>query len=73
MKNVWRWAWALTSLTALVGCDHATKYIAKAELEYHPPKELIRSVLDLRYVENTDVNTQFQSIGADNSHNFALS
>ena len=55
MKNVWRWVWALTSLTALVGCDHATKYIAKAELEYHPPKDLIRSVLDLRYVENTDV------------------
>jgi signal peptidase II len=43
------------ALVALVGCDHATKYAAKADLQGHPPKQMITSVLDLRYVENTDV------------------
>jgi signal peptidase II len=38
-----------------VGCDHATKYLAKTELEHQRPRELLNSVLDLRYVENTDV------------------
>jgi signal peptidase II len=45
----------LVPLLALVGCDHVTKYAAKAELESQPPRELITSVLDLRYVENTDI------------------
>src|SRR5262249_295329 len=45
----------LVSLTGLVGCDHATKYVAKTELQGRPPRELLRSVLDLRYAENTDV------------------
>ena len=39
----------------LVGCDHATKYVAKAEFEGQPPRVMIASVLDLRNVENTDV------------------
>jgi signal peptidase II len=42
-------------LATLVGCDHVTKYAAKAGLESQPPHELISSVLELRYVENTDV------------------
>ena len=42
-------------LTLLVGCDHVTKYAAKAELEGGHPQSVIRGVLDLRYVENTDV------------------
>jgi signal peptidase II len=42
-------------LATLVGCDHVTKYAAKAGLESQPPRELISSVLELRYVENTDV------------------
>ena len=42
-------------LTLLVGCDHATKFAAKAELQGHHPRELIHGVLDLHYVENTDV------------------
>ena len=42
-------------LTLLVGCDHATKYAAKADLEGEAPHKLIAGFLDLRYVENTDV------------------
>jgi signal peptidase II len=45
----------LGSLISLVGCDHGTKYIAKAGLEGSRPHTLIRGVLDLRYDENTDV------------------
>ncbi len=42
-------------LTLLVGCDHATKLAAKSELQGHHPRELLHGVLDLHYVENTDV------------------
>lgn len=42
-------------LLALVGCDHATKGVAKAELESGGAYELIRGLLSLRYVENTDI------------------
>jgi signal peptidase II len=45
----------LVALVSLVGCDHATKYVAKAELESQPAQALIEPVLNLRYVENTDV------------------
>ena len=44
----------VAGLVTLVGCDHVTKYAAKAELESQPPRQLIASVLDLRYVQNTD-------------------
>jgi signal peptidase II len=39
----------------LVGCDHATKYLAKAELEHQSSRHVVGSLLELRYVENTDV------------------
>jgi signal peptidase II len=55
VKRSWRWVSVLAPLVTLVGCDHATKYLAKTELEHQPPRELLNSVLDLRYVENTDV------------------
>ncbi len=42
-------------LTVLVGCDHATKLVAKAELQGQGSHELIRGVMDLRYTENRDV------------------
>jgi signal peptidase II len=42
------------SLVGLVGCDHATKYVAKAELEAQPA-QVITPLLKLRYVENTDI------------------
>jgi signal peptidase II len=45
----------LVLLLGLVGCDHGTKSIAKAALEGLPPQALIARVVDLRYVENTDV------------------
>jgi signal peptidase II len=39
---------------ALVGCDHATKVVAKITLEGSAPKRLIPGVLDLVYTENHD-------------------
>jgi len=45
----------ILTLVTLVGCDHVTKHVAKADLQGHPPKPMIGSLLDLRYVENTDV------------------
>jgi signal peptidase II len=45
----------IIGLLLLVGCDHATKRVAKGELEGHAPRHLIHGVLDLQYVENTDV------------------
>jgi signal peptidase II len=42
-------------VAGLVGCDHATKYVAKAELEQQPAQALLEPVLSLRYVENTDI------------------
>jgi len=40
------------SFVGLVGCDHGTKIVAKAELEGQTPTVLIRDVLDLTYREN---------------------
>jgi signal peptidase II len=45
----------LLALTFLVGCDHATKLAAKAALEGHAPRPLLRGIVELRYTENTDV------------------
>jgi signal peptidase II len=45
----------LAVLLTLVGCDHVTKVAAKAELEGGSARSVIGSVLELRYVENTDV------------------
>jgi signal peptidase II len=42
-------------LFLLVGCDHATKGVAKAELETGGARELVRGLVSLRYVENTDI------------------
>ena len=42
-------------LLVLVGCDHVTKHAAKSHLEGAPAREVIRGVVDLHYVENTDV------------------
>lgn len=45
----------ILALLLLVGCDHASKGVAKAALEAAGPRELIRGVVSLHYVENTDV------------------
>lgn len=42
-------------LFLLVGCDHASKGVAKAALESDGARELVRGVVSLRYVENTDI------------------
>jgi signal peptidase II len=42
-------------LTFLVGCDHATKGLAKRELDGGAIFELVTGVVDCRYVENTDI------------------
>jgi signal peptidase II len=42
-------------LTLLVGCDHATKFVAKSQLEGERPRQLLCGVLDLQYTENRDV------------------
>lgn len=55
MNGIRRGALTALMLATLVGCDHATKHVAKAELESQSPRQVIGSLLDLRYVENTDV------------------
>ena len=45
----------LLLLLFLVSCDHASKGVAKAELETGGARELVRGVVSFRYVENTDV------------------
>jgi len=45
----------LGALLGLVGCDHVTKYAAKAQLEGGPGRDVIHGVVNLQYVENTDV------------------
>ena len=42
-------------MAPLVGCDHATKWVAKGALEGRPPHQLLSGVLDLQYAENLDV------------------
>jgi signal peptidase II len=43
------------ALFVLVGCDHVTKYAAKTQLEGASGREVIRGLVNLQYVENTDV------------------
>jgi signal peptidase II len=49
----------LGAVILLVGCDHATKNVAKSALEDQPPRTIVQTslgrVLDLRYTENRDI------------------
>jgi signal peptidase II len=45
----------LFCLLLLVSCDHASKGVAKAELETGGAREVISGLVSLRYVENTDI------------------
>jgi len=45
----------LAAVTLLVGCDHASKQLAKGALEGGPPAPLVRGILDLQYRKNRDV------------------
>jgi signal peptidase II len=51
----------------LVGCDHATKVVAKAALESRGAMALVPGVLDLRYAENR--GAAFSTLAAS-SHPF---
>jgi signal peptidase II len=46
---------------SLVGCDQATKRIAKSELEYSSPKTFLRGIVQFYYAENTGA---FLGVGA---------
>lgn len=53
-----RWihkALAALLFVSLVGCDHATKMMAKSTFEGAAPLSLVRGVLDLTYTENRGV------------------
>jgi signal peptidase II len=54
-RSLGRGAVILGVLFLLVGCDHVTKHAAKSRLEGAPGHEVIRGVVNLQYVENTDV------------------
>lgn len=45
----------LVVLLLLVGCDHVSKGVVKAELETGGAREVIDGLVSLRYVENTDI------------------
>jgi len=42
-------------LLSLIGCDHASKHVAKAVFEGEAPMALIAGVLDLTYAENRGI------------------
>jgi signal peptidase II len=44
----------LALVVALVGCDHATKIVAKITLEGSAPRSVVPGVVDLVYTENRD-------------------
>lgn len=59
--------WLLFVLTiGLVGCDHATKALARTQLHDRGPVEIVKGVLDLRYSENDD--TAFSLLHAFRVH-----
>ncbi len=54
MRLTWLRTTLLATALLLVGCDHVTKRVAKAELESGPPHTLAAGILELDYTENTD-------------------
>jgi signal peptidase II len=54
MKLPWLRLSLLAGAFLLVGCDHVSKRVAKAELEGGPPHTLAAGILELSYAENTD-------------------
>jgi signal peptidase II len=45
---------AVALVGGLVGCDHATKHLARTEIRPRGAVTVVRGVLSLRYVENRD-------------------
>lgn len=54
MSRRWSLAFALFLLVSMVGCDHATKRMARVHLADGTRVGLIAGVLELRYAENDD-------------------
>jgi signal peptidase II len=46
---------AVAAFLLLVGCDHASKRAAEANLAGRPPATVVPGVLDLRYAENPGI------------------
>ena len=46
---------AVLFLLSLIGCDHASKHVAKSVFEGQQPMSLISGVLDLTYSENRGI------------------
>jgi signal peptidase II len=55
LRSPFHRALLLVSVAALVGCDHATKIAAKAELGRGAVHPIVSNVFELRYAENRDV------------------
>jgi signal peptidase II len=51
----WTRLFTLLSVAALVGCDHVTKFAAKAELGQGGVRPIVSDLFQLRYAENRDV------------------
>ena len=54
MSRRWSVVLALFLLVSMVGCDHATKLMARAHLSDGTRVPLVDGVLELRYAENDD-------------------
>jgi len=54
MSRRWSLAFAAFLLVSMVGCDHATKFMARAHLADGARVALVDGILELRYAENND-------------------
>jgi signal peptidase II len=61
LKHLFKISFILAITISLVGCDQATKRIAKSELEYSSPKTFLRGIVQFYYAENTGA---FMGVGA---------
>jgi signal peptidase II len=61
MRRLMRVALVAALLIACVGCDQATKSLAKEHLQGHPPASFLNGTLRLQYAENPG---GFLSLGA---------
>jgi signal peptidase II len=65
LKRLIKISFILAITISLVGCDQATKRIAKSELEYSSPKTFLRGIVQFYYAENTGA---FLGVGAQLSY-----
>ena len=53
MKRGWRISLVILIVLSCVGCDRATKHIARRELAFSPPISLLNDSIRLEYTENS--------------------